>query len=241
MRINKFLARSGVASRRQAELLVEQGRVKINGQVINELGIQVDEKTDNVEVDGRRVSPDTGTIYLMLNKPPGYLVSSRDPHHDKLVTSLLGEYQGKVFPVGRLDFESSGLLLFTNDGELAFRLSHPRFGVEKTYEIVIAGSISEPELAQLDKGVVLDDGPTAPSHSVLVSRSNTTSIVRITLHEGRKRQVRRMFEKIGYPVVQLKRIIFGGIKLDNLKEGKFVKLKPGDIKKLQIQVGLADG
>jgi 23S rRNA pseudouridine2605 synthase len=241
MRINKFLARSGVASRRQAELLVEQGRVKINGQLINELGVQVDEKADVVEVDGHPVSPTTGTIYLMLNKPPGFLVSSRDPHHDKLVVSLLGEYKGKVFPVGRLDFESSGLLLFTNDGELAFRLSHPRFGVEKTYEIIVAGSVNEQHLAELDKGVVLDDGPTAPSHSVLVSKTNTTCIIRITLHEGRKRQVRRMFEKIGYPVIELKRIEFGGIKLENLKEGKFVKLKPGDVKKLQSQVGLADG
>jgi 23S rRNA pseudouridine2605 synthase len=238
MRINKFLARSGVASRRQAESLVEEGRVKLNGQIINELGVQVDETKDIVEVDGKPVSPTTGTIYLMLNKPPGYLVSSRDPHHDKLVTLLLGEYKGKVFPVGRLDFESSGLLLFTNDGELAFRLSHPRYGVKKNYEAVIAGSISEHDLAELDKGIILDDGPTAPSHSVLVSKSNTTSIIRITLHEGRKRQVRRMFEKIGFPVVQLKRIEFGGLKLDNLKEGKFIKLKASDVIKLQQQVGL---
>lgn len=239
MRINKFLARSGVASRRQAEQLVEQGRVKINGRIIAELGIQVDETKDVVELDGKPVSPEMGTIYLMLNKPPGYLVSSRDPHHDKLVTALLGEYKGKVFPVGRLDFESAGLLLFTNDGELAFRLSHPRFGVEKTYEAIVAGSINESELAEMDKGIILDDGPTAPCHSVLISIAKTTSVIRITLHEGRKRQVRRMFEKIGYPVIHLKRIEFGGLKLENLKEGKFIKLKPSDVNKLREQVGLA--
>lgn len=239
MRINKFLARSGVASRRQAELFVAQGRVKINGKTISELAVQVDETKDIVELDDKPVSPAMGAIYLMLNKPPGYLVSSKDPHHDKLVTALLGEYKGKVFPVGRLDFESAGLLLFTNDGELAFRLSHPRFGVEKTYEAVIAGCISSQELANLDKGIVLDDGPTAPTHSVLVSTTKTTCVIHITLHEGRKRQVRRMFEKIGFPVIHLKRIEFGGLKLDNLKEGKFVKLKASDVKKLQQQVGLA--
>jgi 23S rRNA pseudouridine2605 synthase len=238
MRINKYLARSGVASRRQADLLVEQGRVKINGQIVSELGIQIDENRDKVEVDGKPVSPTTGTIYLMLNKPPGYLVSSKDPHHDMLVISLLGEYKGKVFPVGRLDFESSGLLLFTNDGELAFRLSHPRFGVEKTYEVVVAGSVGEDQLAGLDKGVVLDDGPTAPSHSVIASKTKTTSVIRIILHEGRKRQVRRMFEKIGFPVVQLKRIEFGGIELGNLKEGKFIILKDTDVARLKTQVGL---
>jgi 23S rRNA pseudouridine2605 synthase len=238
MRINKYLARSGVASRRQADQLVEQGRVKINGQIINELGIQVDENNDKVEVDGKQVSPTTGTIYLMLNKPPGYLVSSKDPHHDMLVIALLGEYKGKVFPVGRLDFESSGLLLFTNDGELAFRLSHPRFGVEKTYEVVVAGSVGEEQLAEMDKGVILDDGPTAPSHSVIVSNTKNTCVIRITLHEGRKRQVRRMFEKIGFPVVALKRIEFGGLKLGNLKEGKFIILKDTDVAKLKVQVGL---
>ncbi|NLI14871.1 MAG: rRNA pseudouridine synthase [candidate division Zixibacteria bacterium] len=239
MRINKFLARSGVASRRQAELLVEQGRVKLNGQIIRELGVRVDETKDIVELDGKQVSPAMGAIYLMLNKPPGYLVSSKDPHHDNLVTALLGEYRGKVFPVGRLDYETAGLLLFTNDGELAFRLSHPRFGVKKTYEVVLAGNIGKNELAELDKGIILDDGPTAPTYSVLVSTSKTTSVVRITLHEGRKRQVRRMFEKIGFPVIHLKRIEFGGLKLNNLKEGKFIKLTPSDIMKLRKQVGLA--
>jgi len=128
--------------------------------------------------------------------------------------------------------------LFTNDGELAFRLSHPRFGVEKTYEAAIAGAILESDLANLDRGIILEDGPTAPTRSKLISKSNTTSVVQITLHEGRKRQVRRMFEKIGFPVVSLKRIEFGGIKLGNLAEGKFVNLKIADVRKLKSQVGL---
>jgi pseudouridine synthase len=238
MRINKYLARSGVASRRAAEALILEGKVKLNGQIINELGLQVDETKDVVEVGGVVVSPATGTYYLMMNKPPGYLVSTKDPHHDKLVDLLLKEYKGKVFPVGRLDFESAGLLIFTNDGELAFRLSHPRFGVEKTYEVVIAGSINETNLAMLDKGIELEDGPTAPSRSVLVSSSATTSVVRITIHEGRKRQVRRMFETIGFPVVTLKRVIYGNLKLGNLAEGKFIHLKDADVIKLKALVGL---
>jgi 23S rRNA pseudouridine2605 synthase len=238
MRINKYLARSGVASRRAADSLILEGKVTLNGQVVTELGVQVEEAKDVVEVNGKVVSPATGTYYIMMNKPTGYLVSTKDPHHDKLVDVLLKEYKGKVFPVGRLDFESSGLLIFTNDGELAFRLSHPRFGVEKTYEIVIAGSINEKDLAVLDKGIELDDGPTAPSHSTLVSGSATTSIVRITIHEGRKRQIRRMFEKIGFPVVTLKRIIYGNLKLGVLAEGKFIHLKDAEVIKLKSLVGL---
>ena len=239
MRINKYLARSGVASRRHSDSLIQEGRVKINGQVVSELGMQVAEHKDIVEVDGKVVSPEVGTIYLMLNKPPGYLVSSKDPHHEKLVTALLKEFKGKVFPIGRLDFETSGLLLFTNDGELAFRLSHPRFGVKKTYEAVVAGEINDEELAKLEKGVILDDGLTAPAKTRIKAKKGTTSVVRITIHEGRKRQVRRMFEIIGFPVISLKRVSFGDCELGNLQEGKLLKLSREQVEGLRALVGLS--
>ncbi len=238
MRINKYLARSGAGSRRHADQLILQGRVKVNGSLVKELGIQIDSEKDVVEVDGKTVSPALGTTYLMLNKPPGYLVSARDPHHEKLVSVLLKEYRGKVFPVGRLDFETSGLLLFTNDGELAFRLSHPRYGVKKTYEAKLAGSIGESEMEQLRKGIVLDDGPTAPAEAQIVSVSRTMSLVRITIHEGRKRQVRRMLASLGFPVITLKRVAYGSLLLDDLPEGKFRLLEPSQVEELKALVGL---
>lgn len=238
MRINKYLARSGAGSRRRADLLILQGRVKVNGKVVRELGIQIDDREDIVELDGKLVSPTAGAIYLMLNKPSGYLVSARDVHHKKLVGELLGKYKGKVFPVGRLDFESSGLLLFTNDGELAFRLSHPRYGVRKTYEAHLAGSIGNDEIEILKKGIILDDGPTAPAEAEIISRSRTTSRVTIIIHEGRKRQIRRMFDKLGFPVIELKRVAYGYLTIDKLREGEYRLLNPAEVASLKKLVGL---
>lgn len=227
-----------MASRRHADNLILQGRVKINGILVNQLGMQIQDYKDVVEVDGKVVSPERGTFYLMMNKPPGYLVSTRDPHHKRLVTSLLKNYQGKVFPIGRLDFDSSGLLIFTNDGNLAFRLSHPRFKVKKTYEVVCQGHIDEASLEKLETGVVLEDGLTAPASVKLIERGENNSLVQITIGEGRKRQVRRMFDAVGFPVISLKRISFGNLRLGNLAEGSFVHLKRGQLKQLQSLVGL---
>jgi len=238
MRINKFLARSGVASRRHADNLILQGRVKLNGNPVNQLGIDVQDFKDVIEVDGRIVSPEKGTYYIMMNKPPGFLVSTRDPHHKRLVTMLLKSYKGKVFPVGRLDYDSSGLLLFTNDGNLAFRLTHPRYKVNKTYEVKCEGAIEESILRRLEEGIMLDDGLTAPAKTKLIDKNQNASIVQITIHEGRKRQVRRMFRDAGHPVRSLKRISFGNLKLGNLAEGKFILIKRPQLMKLRNLVGL---
>jgi len=238
MRINKYLARSGVASRRHADNLILQRRVKINGQTVAELGIQVQENSDIIEVDGKIVSPKTGAFYLMMNKPPGFLVSTRDPHHKKLVTSFLNNYKGKVFPVGRLDYDSSGLLFFTNDGQLAFRLSHPRYEVEKTYEVECKGIITDSALKKLQNGIMLEDGLTSPAKTSLIRKNETISVIHITIHEGRKRQLRRMFKTVGYSVQSLKRISYGNLKLGNLDEGKFVLINQAQLKALKALVGL---
>jgi 23S rRNA pseudouridine2605 synthase len=238
MRINKYLARSGVASRRHADNLILQGRVRLNGHPVNQLGIDVKDFKDVVEVDGRIVSPDEGTYYIMMNKPPGFLVSTRDPHHKRLVTMLLKGYKGKVFPVGRLDYDSSGLLLFTNDGNLAFRLTHPRYKVNKTYEVKCEGAIDNSSLQNLEQGIMLDDGITAPAKTKLIIKEQNASIVQIAIHEGRKRQVRRMFQTVGHPVINLKRISYGNLKLGNLAEGKFVLIKNPQLIKLRNLVGL---
>jgi len=238
MRINKYIALSGVASRRHADNMILQGRVKINGQTVAKLGIQVQENNDVIEVDGKVVSPKTGAYYLMMNKPPGCLVSAKDPHHKKLVTSLLKNYKGKVFPVGRLDYDSSGLLFFTNDGQLAFRLSHPRYKVEKTYEVECKGIITDSALKKLQNGIMLEDGLTSPAKTNLVRRNETLSVVHITIHEGRKRQLRRMFKTVGYSVQNLKRISYGNLTLGNLDEGKFVLINQTTLLALKALVGL---
>lgn len=238
MRINKYIASSGVASRRHADNLILEGRVKINGQTVAKLGIQVQENNDVIEVDGKVVSPKTGAFYLMLNKPPGFLVSARDPHHKKLVTSLLKSYKGKVFPVGRLDYDSSGLLFFTNDGQLAFRLSHPRYKVDKTYEVECKGIIADSALKKLKNGIMLEDGLTSPAKASLVRKNETMSVIHITIHEGRKRQLRRMFKTVGYSVQNLKRISYGNLELGNLDEGKFVVVDQTQLIELKALVGL---
>jgi len=227
-----------VASRRHADNLILQGRVKLNGNPVNQLGINVQDFKDVVEVDGRIVSPEKGTYYIMMNKPPGFLVSTHDPHHKRLVTSLLKSYKGKVFPVGRLDYDSSGLLLFTNDGNLAFRLTHPRYKVNKTYEVKCEGAIEDSALRRLEEGIMLEDGMTAPARIKLIEKNQNTSIIQITIHEGRKRQVRRMFQDAGYQVKNLKRISFGNLKLGGLAEGKFVLIKQPQLIKLKNLVGL---
>jgi len=237
MRINKYLARSGVASRRQADNMILQGKVEINGKVTRELGIQVDAGSDIIKVDGKVVSPEKGTYYLMLNKPAGYLVSAKDPHHKNLITKLLKQYKGKVFPVGRLDYDSSGLLLFTNDGQLAFRLSHPRFKVDKTYEVICEGKVQSDDLKRLREGIMLKDGMTAPAEAILIKDGDSVSIVKLIIHEGRKRQVKRMFGMLGHKVVRLRRIAYGNLVLGNLAEGKFRLLNETQLKGLKKSVG----
>jgi len=227
-----------VASRRRADDLIMQGRVKLNGRLVAQPGVQISLDKDVVEVDNHVVSPEQGTIYLMLNKPPGYLVSAKDPHHNRLVTSLLREYKGRVFSVGRLDYDSAGLIIFTNDGTLAFRLTHPRYEVDKTYEVICSGVISRAALSQIEKGLVLEDGPTAPCKTMLVSQDEHSSQVQITIHEGRKRQVRRMFAAVGLPVLTLKRVAFGTLKLGALEPGKFKQIETSDLQMLRGLVGL---
>ncbi len=238
MRINKYIARSGVASRRHADNLILQGRVKINGRRVAKLGIQIQEQKDIIEVDGKIVSPKTGSYYLMFNKPPGCLVSTKDPYHKNLVTSYLKDYKGKVIPVGRLDYDSSGLLIFTNDGSFTFRLSHPRYKVEKTYEVKCHGKITSSAVKQLNDGVMLDDGITAPAKTEIVKKDQSLSIVHLTIHEGRKRQVRRMFKQVGFPVSNLKRIAYGNLRLGNLLEGSFLLISKKQLTTLKALVGI---
>jgi len=238
IRLNKFLSQAGVASRRQADRMIEEGRVAVNGEVIQAMGYKIDAERDKVEVDGKTVKKETKLYYVMLNKPPGYLVSLKDSFGRPTVRDLLPTLKGRVFPVGRLDFDSEGLLLLTNDGELAYQLTHPSFKIKKIYLIKVKGAPISSDLRRLERGIILDGKKTAPAKISLLSSSNRESFLRVEIHEGRKREIRRLFDVIGHRVMELQRNKFGSLSLGNLKKGKWRYLTRDEIGRLRNQVRL---
>lgn len=237
MRLQKFLARAGVASRRGSEDLMTAGRVAVNGVVAIELGTKVTPGRDLVAVDGREVRLHDVPAYIALHKPAGFVTTMSDPHARRTVAELVpAEEHPGLFPVGRLDLDTTGLLLFTTDGELGFRLLHPRYHVRKTYEVVVDGALDDAVLEPLRSGIQLDDGPTAPAE-VLLLGSGETSRVRIVIREGRKRQVRRMFSAIGHPVLELHRTTFGPIELGELESAAWRTLTAEEIALLKRTAG----
>lgn len=238
IRLNKFLSQTGIASRREADRMIAEGRVKVNGRTIQVLGCKIDDARDRVEVDGKRVKKDESLIYLMLNKPPGYLVTLKDPFRRPTIKDLLPNLKKKVFPVGRLDYDSEGLILFTNDGELAYRLTHPRFKVKKTYLVRVTGSPDSTNLSRLERGILLDGRKTAPARISRLSDSPKRTLLRIEIHEGRKREVKRMCEAIGHRVLKLKRIGFAGLTLGKLTKGNYRFLRQREIDNLKKLVRL---
>lgn len=239
-RLQKILARAGLASRREAERWILAGRVTVNGTVVRKLGSQADPAKDAVKVDGKRVKPATTTVYYALHKPPGMLTTIHDPEKRpdlSPITARLKEKQ-RLFPVGRLDFNSSGLLLLTNDGELAQRLTHPRFGVKKVYRVKLGECPDEKDLALVRKGIRLEDGMTAPARVKVVEKLKRNAWIEIEIHEGRNRQVRRMFAALGYFVEKLIRIRVGPVSLGPLAPGALRPLSQLEIKALKHAVGL---
>jgi 23S rRNA pseudouridine2605 synthase len=225
MRLNAYLARAGVASRRGAEDLIRAGRVRVNGEVAG-LATFV-EPRDTVEVDGRLIEPEPLT-YVLLHKPAGVVTTARDPQGRATVVALVG-HDRRVVPVGRLDADTTGALLLTNDGPLAHRLMHPRYEVDKVYEAEVEGEPSDEALAQLAEGIELDDGRTAPARV----RSLGPSLVELTIHEGRKHQVKRMLQAVGHPVRRLHRSRYAGLTLDGLAPGEWRALAPGEVANLR--------
>jgi len=238
IRLNKFLSQAGAASRREADRLIEQGRVRVNGRVVQELGEKIEDDADQVELDGKRVRKEERLAYVLLHKPVGTVVTLRDPFGRKTVQDLLRGVGVRVFPVGRLDADSSGVLLLTNDGDLAFHLAHPRFEVGKVYSVKVEGAPEETDLAKLRKGIFLEGRKTAPAKVTMVSRTAARGVVRIEIHEGRKREVRKMFEALGYRVSELKRTSFAGLTLERLKPGQWRFLEPAEIRMLRKKAGL---
>jgi pseudouridine synthase len=219
IRLNKLIAAAGLASRRQADLLIQQGQVRINGKLVTGLGIQVDPQSDLVTVGDQVLRPEQPAHYLILNKPPGYLTTVSDPFGRPTVMELLPQLNSRVYPVGRLDYDTSGLLFFTNDGEMTLALTHPRHMVAKVYLATVLGIPTNEALQQLATGIFLEDGPTAPAKIGIKSVGDGKAIVSLTIREGRKHQVKRMLQAIGHPVTQLQRIAMGPLTLAGLESG----------------------
>ena len=228
-RLQKIISQAGIASRRAAEKMIEEGRVTVDG-VVASLGVQADVNSQTICVDGEPIGKAEEHVYFLLNKPKGYISTAKDDRGRKTVLDLLPEVGERIYPVGRLDNGTEGLLLLTNDGELCNHLMHPRYGVEKTYRVVCDGTLSATEIATLTNGVQLDDGMTAPAKVANIRRSTTGGTAfSITIHEGRNRQIRRMLEAVGHRTLRLKREAYGPLKLGELKPGEWRYLSEAEI------------
>lgn len=221
MRIAKFLAAAGVASRRKCEEIILEGNVKVNGKTVEELGMQVDPERDDIRVNRKKIELKQEKIYIMFNKPVGCVCTCEDDRGRTTVLDYIKGIDERIYPVGRLDFTTEGLLILTNDGDLAFRLTHPSNEVNKRYLAIVDSEITSDDVRKLEKGVFIDGGKTAPAKVKLLKVSPTRTELTIIIHEGRNRQVRRMFEAIGKNVVFLKRISVGDMNLGDLKKGEY--------------------
>jgi 23S rRNA pseudouridine2605 synthase len=221
VRLQKLIAGTGIASRRKAEALIAAGRVMVNGKVVTELGTKVDPAKDHVKVDGKHLTEAQPFVYLMLNKPKHVMSTLDDPGGRPTVKDYLRGISVRVFPVGRLDFDSEGLMLLTNNGDLSQALLHPRYHVPKTYLIKVKGVLTDEEIRKLEQGVKLEDGMTSPAMVKKIRKAEANSWVEITIREGRKHQVKRMLESVGHPVIKLMRVKMGPLSLGNLESGEF--------------------
>lgn len=234
-RLQKFISQAGVASRRAAEQLIRDGKVSVNGKVVTELGTKVEPLKDKVSVEGKLIKQETQQVYFILNKPKGYLSTAKDDRGRKTVLDLLPGVKERIYPVGRLDNNTEGLLVLTNDGELMNQLLHPKYEIYKTYVVKVDRSPSEEKLDRLRVGVTLDDGVTAPAKLHVTARDPMRDLttIEITIHEGRNRQIRRMFAAIGHDVKALKRIEFAGLTLSGLRRGQYRELTSAEINHLR--------
>lgn len=234
IRLQKFLALSGIASRRRAEEMIRAGRVRVDGKVVTEMGLRINPDTQAIDCDGRRIDPakKEDAVYILLNKPRGYVTTVSDPQGRPIVTSLLKNITARVYPVGRLDLDTEGALLMTNDGALAHKVLHPRFETSKTYEVLVAGIPSAPKIKSLRNGIIIDGKKTWPAVITLVKQKERNALYRVIIHEGRKRQIRKMFGAIAHPVLHLKRTAYGRLTLGSLKSGSYRFLSPDELKKI---------
>jgi pseudouridine synthase len=233
VRLHKFLADCGVASRRKSEELIKLGIVSVNNKPITRLGSLINPDTDEVRVKGQKITKESGKTYLMINKPAGYITTAKDTHNRKTVLDLIPNLKKRLFPVGRLDKDTTGLLFLTDDGELAFRITHPRFEVIKTYEVVVDGKFSERDFSLIKKGIIIEGKPHFFKEIRIVSEKGNCAHLLVKMIEGKKRQIRIMFEALGYRVLKLKRTAIGDVRLGSLREGEVRELTSQEVNSLK--------
>lgn len=224
MRLQKYLAEAGVASRRKSEEYITQGRVAVNGKTTMKLGIKVDPDQDEISFDGKVLSSKEKKIYIMLNKPKGFVTTVKDQFQRPTVMDLIRDISERVYPVGRLDYNTSGLLLLTNDGDFSYKITHPKHKLDKTYIVLTKEKPNSNGIQSLRRGIKIDEYRTSPAKVSILESNQRGTITRITIHEGRNRQVRKMFSKIGCPVLELNRVSIGTLQLEDLPEGKYRRL-----------------
>lgn len=237
MRLAKYLAQVGLASRRHAEQMIKNGDIKVNGQLVTEMGTQVEPETDIIEYQGKRIGGVPMMIYVLLYKPAGFLCSVNDPQGRPTVLNLLKDIKERIYPVGRLDFDTSGLLLLSNDGEFTNLMIHPRYKITKTYEARVNGRVGPLEMDRMRKGLLLEDGMTAPAQVKLLTQDENSSLLEISIHEGRKRQIKRMCAAINHPVLNLKRTRLAFLSLQDLEEGEYRLLSSQEVEALKKCAG----
>lgn len=237
-RLQKVIARAGISSRRKAERFITEGRVAVNGSIVTQLGTRVDPARDVIRVDGKVVKSFPENVHILLHKPVGYVSTLQDPQERPVIIDLLNHITTRIYPVGRLDYDAEGLLLLTNDGKLAHRLQHPRYRISRTYEVKVKDVPTDDELSCLRKGVELEDGITLPAKVAFLKRTIRNCWLKITMYEGRNKQVKRMFATIGHPVMKLKRVKFGPLSLANVLRGQYRHLTKDEVKKLYKLVSL---
>lgn len=237
LRLAKYLAQTGIASRRQAEQMIRDGDVIVNGQPVTAMGTRVEPGVDTVEFRGSVVANTPQLLYLMLNKPAGFICSAYDPQGRPTVLDLLKDIDERIYPVGRLDLDTSGLLLLSNDGEFTNRIIHPRYKITKKYEAWVKGTVGIKELNPMRSGLLLEDGMTAPAEVSILRHDGKNSLLEISIHEGRKRQVKRMCAAIGHPVISLKRTGLAFLLLQDLEEGQYRHLSPQEVEALKKCAG----
>lgn len=236
-RLQKILSQAGVASRRAGEKMIAEGRISVNRVVVTEPGTKADPGRDEIRVDGRLISCETERIYILLHKPQGVVTTLSDPQGRPIVTDLLSGVTERVFPVGRLDYDSEGLLILTNDGEFSQRLQHPRYGIPKTYRVKVEGNPGKREIQTLENGIDLPDGRFAPVDVCLEKTNRGSAWLRLTITDGRNRVIRRAFEVLGHPVSRLVRVAVGDVTLDAVREGAWRRLTRREVDRLLAQAG----
>jgi len=239
IRLNKFLAECGVESRRKCDALILEGRVTVNDKTVTTLGLKIDEKADNVKINGKLLSQPAEFEYIILNKPKGYVSTVADDQSRKTVLTLVNT-KNRLFPVGRLDMDTTGLLLLTNDGELSYKLTHPKYEIDKTYAVTLNSILKSSDKQKLESGIYLEEGKTSECKIEYPNMKNKR-LLHITIHQGWKRQIRRMFAKLDYNVLELKRIIVASLNLNGLRIGEWRKMSLKEVHELKNSIGLDDG